>query len=222
MKSNSLSDIDVDRLADALQRDFPDAKPSQDRAWSRSPALRVIDCVLSLNRRYDDFVVPRLDRFEHEQPHVTSIHSLRALVDSYQSPADFSIAALHYNHRERAEILSKVIDFCLGIVTNAPADTEEWRLQQWAQSAEPKGYSVLGIPGFALSGFQYLRMLFGANTAKPDVHIRDYVSAAVNRRVSDLEALYLLEAAARKRSISLRNADTNIWERSARGIGILS
>ena len=36
--------------------------PSVDRAWSREPALRVIDCVLSLRRNYDLFVVPRLSQ----------------------------------------------------------------------------------------------------------------------------------------------------------------
>jgi len=29
---------------------------------------RVIDCVLSLNRNYDSFVVPRLDSFERRHP----------------------------------------------------------------------------------------------------------------------------------------------------------
>ena len=30
---------------------------------------------------------------------------------------------------------------------------------------------MVGVRGFGLAGFQYMRMLFGAQTAKPDIHI---------------------------------------------------
>jgi hypothetical protein len=59
-------------------------------------------------------------------------------------------------------------------------------------------------------------MLFGANTTKPDVHICRYVQVALGRRVSDTEALSLLEEAVRGESIKLRDIDTTIWEHSAR------
>jgi hypothetical protein len=39
-------------------------------------------------------------------------------------------------------------------------------------------------------------MLLGAQTAKPDVHVRRFVSGIVGRSVGDVEALTLLEASA--------------------------
>jgi hypothetical protein len=81
----------------------------------------------------------------------------------------------------------------------------------------PLTISPSGFRGFGLAGFQYLRMLFGANTTKPDVHVRQYVSEAVGRRrVSEVEALNLLERAASDAGIGLRDLDTTIWEKSAR------
>jgi hypothetical protein len=60
----------------ALLRLKPSIRPSADPAWRRKPALKVIDCVLSLNRPYDTFVVPRLKDFERERPHVESVADL--------------------------------------------------------------------------------------------------------------------------------------------------
>ena len=66
-------------------------------------------------------------------------------------------------------------------------------------------------------GFQYLRMLFGANTCKPDLRIRQWVGEALGRKVSDIVALKLMEGAALEAGVLLRDADTTIWEMKARG-----
>jgi hypothetical protein len=54
-----LNPSEVVLLTVALARDYSTAKPSGDHAWIRAPAVRVIDCVLSLNRRYDGFITPQ-------------------------------------------------------------------------------------------------------------------------------------------------------------------
>lgn len=207
---------DIERVRVTLQRDFPNVVSSKDRAWSRSPALRVIDCVLSLNRNYDSFLVPRLDAFEQRFPDVTAVRRLRELIDSYKSPASFLSDALNNNYRQRAETLSQVVDFVLKVVDERTEASELAALQRWADEAKPEAHRALGIRGFGLAGFQYLRMLFGANTTKPDIHICRYVQNAIGRPVSDTEALRLLEEAAGGSSISLRDLDTTIWEHSAR------
>jgi len=172
--------------------------------------------VLSLNRHYDRFVVPRLDSFEERFASITSLGELRELIDSFDSPEVFVRDALKYRDAARAEVLSRVVDFLLEASASAVGNSELERRQNWAQDAQPAGYKAVGIRGFGLAGFQYLRMLFGANTTKPDVHIRRYVAAAVGRSVSDLQALSLLEEAAGKDRGALRDLDTTIWEGSAR------
>lgn len=207
---------DMEQVAAALARDLPGIQPSFDRAWSRSVAVRVIDCVLSLNRKYDAFVVPRLDEFERRHPSVIGVRDLRQLIDVHASPAEFVLRELKYDDPARARTLSEVVDFTLTIVGHSLGETEFSQLEAWAMAAAPSDYQQLGISGFGLAGFQYLRMLFGANTTKPDTHIRGYISDVLGRPVADLEAVALLEAASQKLHISARDADSNIWESRAR------
>jgi hypothetical protein len=204
-------------LVEALRRLKSSIRRSSDRAWQRDAALRVIDCVLSLNRNYDSFVVPRLDRFERRHPSIRTIADLQRLMASYPSALVFVARCLDYNDDARSVTLSRVVDWLIKVADSEDYDTQMLNLKRWAANAKPEDHFKPGIAGFGLGGFQYLRMLFGANTTKPDVHIQRYVASCVGHRVSDVQALALLEAAAAKADVSLRDLDTTIWEKSARG-----
>jgi hypothetical protein len=204
------------RLVAALREAAPSVRKSSDRAWKRDAAVRVIDCVLSLNRRYDSFVVRRLDGFERAHSGVRTVSDLQALIATYPSPYQFVAEALSYHDDARATTLSAVVDWLVGISGCEDYATQLSSVERWAASAHPSQFASLGIRGFGLSGFQYLRMLFGANTTKPDIHIRRYVESCLGHTVSDLEALQLLESAAPEAGVVLRDLDTTIWESSAR------
>ena len=124
---------------------------------------------------------------------------------------------LNYNDEARAATLKAVVDWFLTVSGTASAAEQLANLERWARGAQPRDYGLLGIAGFGVAGFQYMRMLFGANTTKPDIHICRFVAECVGHRVSDLDALQLLENAALDAGISLRDLDTTIWENSARG-----
>jgi hypothetical protein len=203
-------------LVNALRELSPSIRESSDRAWSREPALRVIDCVLSLNRNYDRFVIPRLDSFERDRPSVRSISDLTLEIARYESPDEFVRCALNYKHKNRADILANVTRWLLTISGSGEPAAQLARLETWAKNAPYYGYRTLEIRGFALAGFQYLRMLFGANTTKPDIRICQWVAGAVGHVVSSSQALQLLESAAAEAEISLRDADTTIWEMLSR------
>jgi len=192
-------------------------KPSIDPAWSRPPASKVIDCVLSLRRRYDSFVVPRLDSFEQSHPDIRSIHDLRYLIDSHPSPARFSERVLNYRDPARAQTLSGMVGYLVRVLDHGSGRSESDTLTHWANGARPADYRTVGVRGFGLAGYQYLRMLFGADTTKPDVHICRFVRNALNRPVTDVAALEILEQAAPLAGVKLRDLDTTIWETSARG-----
>jgi|GEM_PF-998107 len=217
-RSTSESDCgDIDRLIASLSRDFPTVTPSSDKAWKRHLAVRVIDCVLSLHRNYDNFVVPRIDAFEEKFPDVKFVRDLHKLIQKYNTPSDFVLKELNYNHADRARILSEVIKYLMSVIETSPMNSEVDVLEKWANQTHPE---ILGkqikIKGFGLAGFQYLRMLMGANTCKPDKHIIHYVSKALGRSVSNYGALRFLEVAAARLDILLRDIDTNIWESSSR------
>ena len=80
---------------------------------------------------------------------------------------------------------------------------------------------MLGINGFKLAGFQYLRMLFGAETVKPDVHIIRYVESVLGRPIAgspsrEVQAVYAMERAGELLEQSARALYVAIWNASAR------
>ena len=207
---------DVDRLAEVLRVQFGHVQASATWGWPE-PARNVVDCVLSLNRRYDSFVTPRLDSFTRRRPRLYSLSELRSLIGQYESPLHFSIAELNYNHEARAQTLVGVVDYLLRVQPQYEGDDERQRLHQWAVTVKPADYLSVGVHGFGLAGFQYLRMLFDAQTTKPAVHIIRFVSEAIDRRVNDVQALTLLEEAARRADLPIRDVDHAIWQKGARG-----
>lgn len=220
MKKVSITEADVAAVATRLKQLSPNIPGfgSVDPAWARPPAVLVIDCVLSLNRNYDTFLVPRLKTFMSNHPETQRLTDLAKLMASYPTPHAFMQQELDYNHESRARTLQTVLEFVCQIVKGIQTIEEEREiLKQWAILAEPSDYQTLNIKGFGIAGFQYLRMLFGADTTKPDVHIMRFLSELLNRRISEVEALRLLEAASESVGLSVRDVDTYIWQIRARG-----
>jgi len=206
---------EIETLAAAVRQLAATIRPSTDEAWKQSPALCVIDCVLSLNRDYDGFVAPRLKKFGERRPQLESFTELQKLIRDYPSAHDFVKEELRYDHKARADVLASVVDWFIGICGTGAPEEQRRRAEEWAKSSSFRKSSP-NIKNFGLSGFQYLRMLFGANTTKPDIHIRRFVGKVVGREVSDHQALDLLERAASEVGVNVRDIDTTIWETSTR------
>ena len=220
MKKINITESDIEAVATILAQIAPDipSTVTEGPEWSNPPAVKVIDCVLSLNRNYDKFLVPRLEAFMNNHPDTQRVVDLANLMDSYPTPHAFVKQELNYNHEDRANILRSVVRYVCTIVEGAPIASEEEVLKQWAIQAKSQDYRTPNIKGFALAGFQYLRMLFGAQTAKPDKYIIGFVSDILNRKVSDVKSLYLLEAASERTGLSIRTVDNFIWKSGARGM----
>ena len=214
-----VSDVDQDTrlLIEALKHSFPTAPGEGESGGWTIPPLNVLDCVLSLNRHYDRFCLPRVQRFAEQHPNVDSLARLRDLINEYPNPLEFSAKELNYRDKKRAETLVGVLRYLLEVQAAFNGPSEASRLADWANQAKPHDYELLGISGFGLSGFQYLRILFGAQAVKPDVHIRRFVSEVVGRPVQDVQALALLEAAGKYSAWPLSSLDYAIWEGLARG-----
>ncbi len=218
MNEITIQKADLDAVVKGIRQLGPDVHGygTVDPAWSRSTAVRIIDCVLSLNRKYDAFVVPRLNAFVEKHPQTTTVKELAELMTRFPTPHAFMHQELNFNYEDRANTLQSVVDFVCKIVEETSHVPEEQTLKQWAINAKPHEYQDVNISGFGIAGFQYLRMLFGADTTKPDVHIIRFVSNLLNRDVSALEALNILEASSTQLGLSVRDVDTYIWEINAR------
>ncbi len=207
---------DVQQLADILIERFGHVQAKADYAWPW-PSQNVLDCVLSLNRPYNAVVLPRVQAFAQKHPQVRSLAELKALIAAFPTATAFCAAELNYKDARRAGTLTGVIDYLIDAQTEHEGADENERLARWAKWARPGDYLTVAVRGFGLAGFQYLRMLFGAQTTKPDVHVIAFVSEQLGRRVTDVQALHLLERAARLAGLPLREVDAEIWkERAAR------
>lgn len=82
-------------------------------------------------------------------------------------------------------------------------------MRHWAFQPDRQTLSVYGI-GFPTT--QYIRILAGADTVKPDKHIRKAVKDAFGRSAGDLTTVLLLEATARHMGVSARKLDYAIWK----------
>ena len=157
---------DREALVTALRELASSIQAPSGRARTREPALRVIDCVLSPNRWDDSFVVPRLDRFEREHPSVRTITDLQDLMAQYPSPDVFVTQVLNYGYVRRAAILSALVRWLAKVSGRGSPAEQLSNVQRWAANARPGDHPAMLIRGFGLVGFQYLRMLFGANAIK--------------------------------------------------------
>ncbi|MBK7405824.1 MAG: hypothetical protein IPJ41_14700 [Phycisphaerales bacterium] len=201
------------QLLDLVQKEFPETSTAPPAIWDGDPPLKIIDCVLSLNRHYERVVVPRVAAFAAKYPDIKTCGSLR---DAMLAATPEACLRTHLDTRDprRAATLLGVVEFAIDAAQAFPAESEEASLRAWAADARPGDYLAVGVRGFGLAGFQYLRMLFGANTAKPDRHIIDYVSRATGGEPSDVEALYAMERAAQLGGFSAAWLDHEIWKRA--------
>ena len=215
MKKINITEADIDAVSTEIVKFASDLPSPENLVNSHPPAIKVIDCVLSLRRDYDKIVIPRLKNFGSKRPDIQSVSDLANLMTNYPTPDAFMISELNHNSKVKPKMLQEVVKFVCQIVERSPRVAEEDVLKKWAIQAKPQECYTLNIKNFKLAGFQYLRMLFGADTTKPDIHIIRFISDILNRNVSDIESLYLLEAACKREDLSVRAVDKYIWEQGA-------
>lgn len=203
---------DARKIIEFARGRFKSLSPTPPKVWDAAPPVWVIDCVLSLNRRYKEVVAPRVVAFEAANPGIRTCEQLLSMIRECESPAAFTAQHLSTNDPARAVTLVGVLEFVIDTLAAYPGGDEAERLAAWADDARPGDYLAVGVRGFALAGFQYLRMLFGANTTKPDRHIVNWVSEAVGREVTDVQALYAIERAAELGGFSAAWLDGMIWK----------
>ena len=217
MKEISMEDADITTVATWIaERSEHISNDSKSEEDSLPPAIKIIRCVLSLRTSYDKVVVRREKTFRVVHPDIKQVAELENLMASYPNPYEFMRQELCYKSERKAKMLQQVVQYVCQIVQKTPNVSEEEILKKWAIQAKPHECYTLKIKYFKLAGFQYLRMLFGADTAKPDVHVIRLVSKILRRNVSAIESILLLEEASKQVRLSVRSVDRFIWNIGAR------
>ncbi|MCZ7398588.1 MAG: hypothetical protein O8C62_02725 [Candidatus Methanoperedens sp.] len=203
----------IEKLRKVL-KSFGRPPQRDDYSWS-NPALNVIDCVLSLNRKYDTFVRPRIDLFVKNHPDIKSLDDLRKLIIKC-GPNQFAIKELNYNDTKRIETLLGVIEYLIRVQKDFKGLTEIARLEEWANKSSPQLAYTVGVRGFVLLVSNTFVCCLGLKLLNQNVYIMRFVSSAIGKKISDWEALDYLERAATEEGLPLREIDGKIWQNMAR------
>ena len=209
----------ITKILERIRKIAPDTLPRDTAVLDQSPTVKVVDSVLSLRRPYRTVVKKRLDAFQKNNPDVIQVSDLVRLMARYDTPYDFLKAELDFRSEIKATAIDNVVDKLCDIINESPSVSEEDAIRQWALRATPEGYCVWKIKNFAIAGFQWLRILFGADTSKPDTRVLKFLSKTLgetfssNSKKKKLEAVDLIEeAAAQSESeFSARDIDRIIW-----------
>ena len=212
----------IDKILARIMQIAPNSLSRDKTVLDHTPAVKVINSVLSLGMGYRKVIERKLDAFQEKNPDVRQVTELAVFIEEdYQTPIDFLNKEFNYKHKpksiRKANAINSVCEKLCGIINASPSVSEEDAIKQWALQAKPKGYSVWNITEFKIAGFQWLRMLFGADTAKPDTHILNFLADTLGEEFpktnekKKLEAVELIEETSAHSEFSARDIDRIIW-----------
>lgn len=145
-----------------------------DRWTGDDPLLLLADAAgTTTGQNYFAQVKPSVEAFQAEfldTGRITSFGELATL--DQQNPALTEI----FEAQRKRRVLIRGAD----VFANIDGENDIDRLQQWARDADPTTYSEdpFGrIRGVGLRTFQYLRMIAGIDTVKPDIQVRRFIEA---------------------------------------------
>ena len=153
---------DVIALAARLDRlELNITDPENDEAvYHHTPAVKVINSVLSLGMNYKKVIRPRLNDFQDNHPDIKQVTELADFIATFPTPYEFSVTELNFGNKQKAYAINSVVKYVCKIVNESPTVPEEVALRQWAIDAQPQDCYSLNIKGFKLAGFQWLRGAF--------------------------------------------------------------
>lgn len=172
-----------------------------------NPVLILVDCVLSMNRKYEGFVVPRIKLIEN-----ANITSLKQLDDIIKQEGIEGFAHVwNYSDQRRVEILENLIKKFLKLKEQYGLSGDLETLQKWGKRAKPEEWKTFGVKGIAFTTYQYLRILCGANTIKPDIHIKRAFVEGVGENRPLEEIVEVIELTAKQLHVSASQLDYALW-----------
>ncbi len=145
-----------------------------DRWTGDNPLLLLADAAgTTTGQNYFSQVKPSVEAFQEQFLDTGQISSFSELATMDQQ--DPTLTEIFEAQRKR-----RVLIMGADVFANIDAEHDLGRLQQWARDADPTTYreDPFGrITGVGLRTFQYLRMIAGIDTVKPDIQVRRFIEA---------------------------------------------
>lgn len=172
-----------------------------------NPILILVDAVLSMNRKYDSFVVPRVELIRK-----SGIKTLEEVLIIIENKGINGFCEIwNYNHPERVEILKRLANKFLQIKTELKVTDDLATLKEWAKQSSATNYPKFGVRGIGFVTYQYLRLMCGADTTKPDVHLKRAVKEGTGQKLPEAKVVQIVELTAKKINVKARQLDYALW-----------
>ncbi len=172
-----------------------------------NPVLILADAVLSMNRKYEAFVVPRIKHIE--KSNITSLNKLDTVIA--QNGVDAFAQVWNYNDPRRVEILQNLAQKFLHLKEQYGLSDDLETLHKWGKEAKREEWVTFGEKGIAFTTYQYLRILCGANTVKPDIYIQRAFKEAIGKSRPLEEIVEVVEETAKLMNIQAQQLDYALW-----------
>lgn len=199
---------DLDKFLFWIKKQDLDFSMKPEEFGYNNPFLIIADAVLSINRQYNTFVKPRIELLKIKFNEINNLDEIYEFICSRGKEEFMNL--WNYNHLQRVELLIEIIKFFIEYRKENNFGDDLKAMKHWAHSKKE-----LPIRGIGFKTNQYLRMMLGVSTVKPDVHLHRAVKEAVSKKVSDKEVVSIIESAANKLNLEATSLDHAIWKTKA-------
>ena len=200
------NNTDINNLKNYLSSLPLDLNHTMEEYEYKNPVLTLIDAVLSINRKYESFVKPRIKLIKD-----SNIDSFDKLDVELRKGNEYFASLWNYNHPQRVELLRNLLQYFLNYRMDNNIKDDLEALKKWGDESSVEKFEAWDIQGIAFTTYQYLRMLCGANTVKPDIHILRIVENGVGRKLSLEDSVKIIENISKDMDIKARDLDHAIW-----------
>jgi len=172
-----------------------------------NPVLILADAVLSMNRKYKTFVIPRIELLR--KAGITSLTQLNNLIT--QEGIEEFTKVWNYNDPKRVKILQSLAEKFLKLKEQYGLADDLETLHKWGIETESEVWTSFGIKGIGFVTYQYLRILCGASTVKPDIWIERVFVEAVGKSRPLGEIIEVVKETAKQMNMPAQQLDNALW-----------
>ena len=175
-----------------------------------NPAIALAEVVLAANRNYVKVVDPYIKEAQIKFPFVKTFDDLIELMKekNWEHFSDF----WHHKDEKKYNTLKSILSVITKLRENYSFPINDYELMNdWAINADVTKHSenpIGRIPNVAVATFQHLRMVFGANTVKPDQRVKEVLEYEFSTsKLSDINAVLAVEQIAKICTLTILEVD---------------
>lgn len=172
--------------------------------YYQNPNLIIMDAILSKMRNYDVIKKQSLDFFEKNYSDINTLTELVSKIDEVGF-TEF-MEYVNCDGLDRIEQIYNLASAFLNYKTTHNFSSDLEAMRHWAKHAE-FGDFINQINGIDPTTFQYLQLLLGVDTVKPDVHIMSFLREQTGTNYNEYQSIIAIKELANYRKSSVASLD---------------